>query len=155
MNQKALRHELAFADYAAMGPDRSISKIAKKYTVSLGAAVKWSIKGHWQDRVKEMDAKAAADASRKAGDTLLEMNDRHIWISKKGQAEYIKKLKEQRVDPSTADVVQLIKLERAIRGSPVPEGPEDLSGEGGDVETVILEQSKRIIASRTRRSRAS
>lgn len=154
MNQKALRHEIAFADFVAMGPERSLPKVAERYAVSEAAVKKWSIKNHWAERVAQIDKESAAKALAKAEETLLDMNVRHIQISKATQAAYVDKLKKKTVNPTPSDAVQMIKLERAIRGSPVPEDPDkNLQGaEIGDIDSLVIEETRRLTATRKRAS---
>lgn len=58
----------AFADYMALGPDRSLPKLAKAYktrigpvaTKQLSTLLKWSTDFGWQDRLKALHAEQAS-----------------------------------------------------------------------------------------------
>lgn len=119
----------AFEEYAAMGPSRSLRKLAEKLHQSSPEAsptietIKvWSREHNWQERVKPYDAERIEEKRRKQEAEIEAMNQRHALIGTSQQAKAIKQIEaliEAKSFGSMA-AVQLLKLatdlERLARG---------------------------------------
>ncbi len=73
----ALRHQQAFDYYYSLGHKRPISPVAKKFKVSNTAVRKWVNLFNWFERIKELDAKIAAEVDSNMVDAILEL----LWLS--------------------------------------------------------------------------
>lgn len=119
----------AYEEYAAMGPSRSLRKLAEKWDKSgtkAGQVFKqlgiWSSEHQWQERVKVYDAERIDERRRKHELEIEQMNSRHALIGTSQQARAIKQIEaliEAKAFGSVA-AVQLLKLatdlERVARG---------------------------------------
>lgn len=73
------RAKEAFADYLALGPDRSLAKLAKAYQSRIGSVPtkqistlrEWSADFAWQDRIKDMATEQAAKLAEAETDEKL------------------------------------------------------------------------------------
>lgn len=131
----------AYAEYAALGPTRSLGKLYEalrqsdgKAAVSLRTIEQWSSEHHWQSRVQAHDEKRAAEKERKRIADIEAMNERHAMIGTAHQMraiEQIKRLIEDKKFGSQA-AVQLLKLavdvERTARGEPTEVQAQQHSG---------------------------
>lgn len=120
----------AYEEYAAMGPSRSLRKLAEKLNqtnskpiATEATLMAWSSEHGWQERVKLYDAERIEEKRRKQEAEIEKMNERHALIGTSQQAraiEQIKNLIEAKAFGSMA-AVQLLKLatdlERVARGA--------------------------------------
>lgn len=129
----------AFAHYISLGPGRSYAKVAEFFHVDKKTVVKRAKAEQWQEKVAEIEAQALRNTQQKAGNTLEEMNERHLKVLR---AVLGRALEALRATPlrSAADAVRAIdmcvKHERAILGD-----PEDQSSQ--DVEQIIRREYDR------------
>lgn len=120
----------AYEEYAAMGPSRSLRKLAEKLHQSspesspvIETIKVWSKAHHWQDRVKLFDAERIEERRLEQEEAIRKMNERHAMIGTSQQARAIKQIEaliEAKSFGSMA-AVQLLKLatdlERVARGA--------------------------------------
>ena len=140
MNRKIPPEALSF--YLGLGPGRSYETVAKHLEVSKRAIVTRAKQEHWQDKVAEMERRAREKAEAKAGESLEEMNDRHLKTAQLLQRKALETL--QRVPISEAmDAVRALKFglehERLIRGEPSERTAVDIR------ETIRLEYQKWMV----------
>lgn len=117
----------AFEEYCALGPERSLAKLAVKVGRSTGYVrqlERWSSEGQWVERAKQFDRERAEEKRRKQDAEIERMNERHAMIGTTQQAKAIKQIEEliaAKKFGSQASV-QLLKLatdiERLARGAP-------------------------------------
>lgn len=117
------RAAAAYEEYAAMGPSRSLRKLADKSGTKLAQLGEWSSEHQWQERVKSYDAERIEEKRRKQEAAIDAMNERHAMIGTTQQARAIKQIEaliEAKSFGSMA-AVQLLKLatdlERVARGA--------------------------------------
>src|SRR5579884_3930561 len=80
----------AFLEYAAMGPERSLRKLADKMGTTLAQLGTWSREHRWQERAMQYDKERAEEKRRKQEAELEKMNERHAMIGTTQQAKAIK-----------------------------------------------------------------
>ena len=119
----------AYEEYAAMGPSRSLRKLAEKLSQTIPKpsptieTIKlWSSEHQWQERIKVYDAERIDERRRKHELEIEKMNERHAVIGTSQQVRAIKQIEaliEAKAFGSVA-AVQLLKLatdlERVARG---------------------------------------
>lgn len=117
------RAAAAYEEYAAMGPSRSLRKLADKTGTKLAQLGEWSATHKWQERVKAYDAERIEEKRLKQEAEIEKMNERHALIGTTQQAKAIKQIEaliEAKSFGSMA-AVQLLKLatdlERVARGA--------------------------------------
>ena len=59
-SEEAVMQSVYCRRYLAMGNDRSLAKVARKYSFSVSKVKKWSVAFNWQERVREYDGEEAA-----------------------------------------------------------------------------------------------
>ena len=134
----------AYNEYAALGPDRSLRKLADKLGQSggkpgakLSTLELWSSQHRWQERVKVYDAARAEERRRKHDADIERMNERHAAIGTTQQAQALKQLAhlaEIGKLGSQASVMLLklaIDVERTARGEPTTVERHEQTGAGG------------------------
>lgn len=75
----------AFHEYALMGPDRSLAKLAESWGKNksyVGQLQRWSSQFHWQDRVRQYDAQEAEKRRKKRQQELEKMDEEHALIGR-------------------------------------------------------------------------
>ena len=113
----------AFAEYCAMGRERSLRKLGDKRGTKLAQLGIWSSEHNWQERVAKYDIERIEEKHRKQEDELERMNERHAQIGVTQQAKAIKQIDAlitaQKFGSQAS--VQLLKLatdvERLARGA--------------------------------------
>jgi hypothetical protein len=114
------RHRLAFERYAAMGPGRSLTRLAVEMEVSESAVKQWSRELHWAERLEAR--------SREVAENLAKESVRNDMDERKGDEQMVrlslvtiaKALVEGRIKPTIGDLDRMIRLKREMR--------EDLRG---------------------------
>lgn len=140
------RAAAAYAEYAALGPSRSLAKLAallkerpdwQRSSLALARLEQWSAAFGWQARVRTYDAERAEERARAREAAIEAMNDRHAQIGTTQQAHAIRQIQaliEARAFGSQA-AVQLLKLatdlERTARGAPASVERHELTGKDG------------------------
>lgn len=130
------RAAAAYEEYAAMGPSRSLRKLADKSGTKLAQLGEWSTEHGWQERVKLYDAERIEERRQKQEAEIEKMNERHALIGTTQQAKAIKQIEaliEAKSFGSMA-AVQLLKLatdlERLARG--VATDRQEITGKDGE-----------------------
>jgi hypothetical protein len=108
------RHRLAFERYAAMGPSRSLTRLAKELGVSESAVKQWSRELGWTERVERHN--------REVADTLAKESVRNDADERKGDEQLVrlgmvqiaKALVEGRIKPTMSDLDRMIRLKRDL-----------------------------------------
>ncbi len=135
----------AFAEYAAIGPERSLVKLYEylrqtpgKPQVNYSTLEDWSRAHRWQQRVCEYDQAQRAIRAAKHQADIEKMNERHALIGTTQQRkalEQIEALIAAQKFGSQATVMLLklaTELERTARGAPSNVERHEMSGPGGD-----------------------
>lgn len=111
----------AYASYLELGPNRSLSAIAKVYGVSKRCVAKRATKESWRARIEQHEHATRTAAEEKASETLEKINEKHLRMLNLIAAKSIDFLKTMPIDSAAAAVKGLevaIRTERLIRGAP-------------------------------------
>lgn len=128
----------AFREYCALGPGRSLAKLAEKIGKSSGYTRQletWSSAFGWVARAGQYDAERDAEKLRKREEAIDAMNERHALIGTTQQARAIKQIEELITAKNLGSQasVQLLKLaldvERIARGAATERA--ELTGKDG------------------------
>ena len=128
------RHRLAFDLYVRLGADRSLealhetllddpSRIGLRQAPSRCTLETWSSNFHWQDRLLDLERKAAEQDQQGQLKALREMNERHAKEGLALQQKAVERLQTlPSVELSASDAVRAliegVRLERLARGAP-------------------------------------
>ncbi len=135
------RAKAAFADYLAMGPGRSLEKLAEQYqnvtepcpTRRLNTLKGWSTNFAWQDRIAAHGEKFREQQQDAADKARLE----NLTLVRAGKGEFAKALKSGKLKAdSVSDLERLIKLEMQLLGAPLADRTELTGKDGGPVQAV-------------------
>ncbi len=111
----------AFEFYVSLGPDRSYEKVAGHYDVSKRAVTNAAGRDNWVGRLAKIEAEARQATDKKLGESIEEMNERHLKVVKavlgKG-LETLKSLSLANAMDAVRAIDMALKQERVIRGEP-------------------------------------
>src|SRR5688572_10432419 len=113
--------EGAFDYYVGLGENRSYEAVAQQFGVSKRAITKLAARAEWPTRLERIEREAREKSAKRLVETLDEMNQRHLRITKAVQARALEALKSMSLDTAMDAVRALdisIKQERLIRGEP-------------------------------------
>ena len=139
----------AFEAYCAMGPERSLAKLAEnnqRYAKSIPLLKKWSAQHQWVERAKQFDHEQAEIARKlalkegerkrkKREEELEKMNERHAQLAINAQYEMLKRINFliEQDKFSAYSSVTLLKLatdlERVARGAATEIANMQVSGD--------------------------
>ena len=111
----------AFENYFALGADRSYQAVADRYEVSKTAVANLAVKENWRHLVHERDRQVRESATKKASETLEQMQARHLTMIKAIQRKALEALRTMPLTTAMDAVRALdtsIKQERLVRGEP-------------------------------------
>jgi len=145
------RHRVAFERYAAMGPGRSLTRLAKDLAVSESAVKQWSRELRWVER---LEARTRQVAEKLANESVRDEVD-----ERKGDEQMVrlslvqiaKALVEGRIKPTIMDLDRMIRLKRELAGDlgqtdvvfrvDWPEGPQQLD----ETAPVSVEEAREVL----------
>jgi hypothetical protein len=81
--QESAKAKAAFAEYCALGEDRSLAKLAQKWGKSrayVGQLERWSAAHSWQERVAQYDWARTEEKRRRHEREIEEMDSRHAKL---------------------------------------------------------------------------
>ncbi len=111
----------AFDFYVNLGPDRSYEKVAEEYGISKRGVTKAAHREDWAGRLARIEAQARQATDKKLGESIEEMNERHLRVVKavlgKG-LETLKSLPLANAMDAVRAIDMALKQERVIRGEP-------------------------------------
>ncbi|MBI4584560.1 MAG: hypothetical protein HY717_11130 [Planctomycetes bacterium] len=129
----------AFTFYMSLGPGRSYAQVAEKFGVTKRAVVKVATHERWQEQATELERKAREKTNQKVGESLEEMNERHLKILRVIQTKALETLKQYPLETALQAVRALegvVRQERVIKGEPA-------GGGQGSVEEIIRREYER------------
>lgn len=142
MSKTTYPAQAAYLQYLALGPERSLTKLAEVLNKPPGYVAvlkRWSVKYQWVKQAREYDAaqlqKLADEEAKKRQVAIQEMNARHIELGKKAQglaAQQIEDLINAECFGSIAAVNLLklaVEIERGARE--LPDKKLEISGKDG------------------------
>lgn len=125
------RAAAGFAEYAALGPNRSLRKLAEQWMVGQKSLIarqrqleRWSAVYHWQDRVRAYDLERAETKRIKREELQEEINERQMKLAEEQLTRVLKHITGliESGNLSGRDAVQYIKvltdLQRTAVGIP-------------------------------------
>jgi len=111
----------AFAQYMAMGPERSYEALATRLKVTKRTITRLATKERWQDRLSQIETQARVRLDDKLAESIEAVNARHIKTLRVVQAKALQALQSYSLD-SAMDAVRAldiaIRQERVILGEP-------------------------------------
>lgn len=118
---KPLDEEKAFAEYVAMGDNRSYRAVAKKFGVQKRRIVNVARSKEWLARLTKIEADARVIADKKLTESRAEVHERHLRMIRAMASRGLKGLQANEFDnarDSARAVEAAIKLERTVLGEP-------------------------------------
>ena len=145
--QETQRAKTAYAEYLAMGPGRSLEKLAAGYrkqtkpappTRLLSTLKKWSRCHSWQARVAAFEQKQNEALVARSMDDIEKARQESLRLVQAGKMLVAKSMKEGtfRADSHQA-LTELVKLEMALMGAPLAEKLEHSGPGGGPLEVAV------------------
>ena len=148
--EETLKAKQAFEDYYALGPGRSLSKLAEAYrsrtepdppTRELTTLKEWSSEHGWQARLDqriEEESQALRKAMRERNLKALESGELIIDTSLARALKALQADPDATVVESAKDLETVLKLRGQIAGEPLPERQEHTGAGGGPIEHAVL-----------------
>jgi hypothetical protein len=118
----------AFAQFAALGPQRSYAALARALGVTKRSVSRLATKERWQERLAKIEDEARVKLDEKLGETLQAINARHVKIARAVQAKALQALQSLPLTSSIDAIRALdmaIKHERLAVAEPASRGTED------------------------------
>jgi len=131
----------AYADYEAMGKNRSLAKLAHKWgkrATYIGQLERWSSTFHWGERIAQYEKAQEVERQRKRAEAIDAMDDEHSDYARDLLLKAVEVLKKrlEKNDIGSFALVQLFEkaatLERLARGA-TTERIEQTSMIGGQI----------------------
>lgn len=121
------KHAAAWELYYALGADRSLSEVARRFNTSPTAVHQWSVAFDWQKRLVEREKIVSQLVAQKAVEDEAQLRADALKICRASIIRYAQSLQPTRdaagniIAPATADIraadfVNLVKLDRFLRG---------------------------------------
>lgn len=142
IQKETIKHKEAFEYYFALGRDRNLIKVSRKFKVSIVSVNKWSKSFHWQKRIAKRDKELGDALAVHTNRSLLEEKKWYLDLIRKQLEQYEENLKNEKVhlkEPS--DFSRLVKLAQLLVGEPTEKTVVELSTEE---RTAILENLNAI-----------
>ncbi len=112
------RHASALLFYIALGKERNLREVARRFGVSEQAVFGWSSAFKWQKRLAERENLVKDKLAEKDVEDEAEMRHRQLTICKAIQGAFVERLKGKTVAIAAKDFVEAAKLERLVAGKP-------------------------------------
>lgn len=158
----------AYAEYAAMGPTRSLAKLFEQLRQTnpksppIETLKAWSAAHGWQERVKDHDAAIIADKEAQRLAAIERMNERHALLGTSQQKRALEQLEALADLNKLGDraLVALLKLavdvERTARGAPTSvERHEQTGADGGPIQHELTNTYANVLDAKLDRIAAS
>lgn len=97
--QETLRHKEAFEYYLGLGVARSITQVARQFSVSRAAVSKWSRAFGWQERLKVREAKIGAKVEESTDNTIAEFKADLLTAWRAAQDRWVEKFNANQINP--------------------------------------------------------
>jgi hypothetical protein len=146
------KHERAFEEYFALGPKRSLTKIAARLGVSHSAVKKWSREFDWLARAADRDKDVVRVAANKAIQVGVESSVRNRQVVQLALVQVARQIAEGKVRATISDLDRLIRLEAFLEGradSRQEVIARDLAGKTTGELKILLREELRVLADLT------
>jgi len=115
--KETLRHREAFEYYYSLGDKKSITEVARKFTLSRASISKWSKAFNWQDRIVQRDIENGKELSKKVNDNIVNSKADYRALIRQTVDLYKKRLDEGKIIISRPqDLETLAKLDLTLMG---------------------------------------
>ena len=115
--KETLRHKEAFEYYYSLGDKKSITEVARKFTLSRASISKWSKAFNWQDRIVQRDIENGKELSKKVNDNIVNSKADYRALIRQTVDLYKKRLDEGKIIISRPqDLETLAKLDLTLMG---------------------------------------
>jgi len=111
----------AFDHYVELGPERSYEAVAEKFGVSRATVLRHAEKHRWQERLREAEKDARAEAHKRAVETLQAVKDRQLQearILERRALEALKTLPPEKAAKAAAMLQIAWRHELLLLGEP-------------------------------------
>jgi len=98
---ETLRHKEAFEYYLGMGGKRSITQVARQFTVSRASVSTWSREFQWKQQVAKREAKIGARVEASTDNTLASIKEKLLkcWLA--AAERWVEKFNENQITPES------------------------------------------------------
>ncbi|MBZ0270087.1 hypothetical protein K8I85_18195 [bacterium] len=110
------KRERAFEAYFALGPKRSLAKVARQLDVPDSTIKRWSRVNDWQTRVADRDHDIARVAAGKSVQAGVDASVRNRQIVQMALVQAARQIAEGKVRCTVSDLDRLIRLEAFLDG---------------------------------------
>ena len=143
------KHERAFEMFFALGPKRSLTKVATKLGVSHSAVKKWSRQFDWLTRAADRDKDVVRVAANKSIEVGVESSVRNRQIVQMALVQIARQIAEGKVKATISDLDRLIRLEHFLEGRADSRQEiiaRDLAGKSTGELRVLLHREMAVLA---------
>jgi len=134
--KETLRHREAFEYYYILGEKRSITEVARKFTLSRASISKWSRAFNWQLRIVQRDIENSKALTKKINKDVVNSKADYRASIKKVVKKFEDKLDKDKIQICrTSDLAEMANLDLKMMGEATDELeitvklPEELKGE--------------------------
>lgn len=126
---ESARHCLALDYYHALGDERSLREVAKRFNTSETSVRNWSTAFKWAKRIEEREHAVAQLLKEKGIEDAAESRDLQIKICRSVQASFALALTRKEVGVTVQDFVKAAQHELLLRGKATERSEVVLQGE--------------------------
>ena len=108
------KHVEAFERYHAMGPSRSLARLAVESEVSESALKTWSREFRWAERLEERSRQVAETLAKETASNEVDERKQDQQMVRLGLVQVAKALYEGRIRPTMSDLDRLLRLKREL-----------------------------------------
>jgi len=133
----------AFAQFVAMGPQRSYAALARQLGVTKRSVSRLAVRDQWQERLDKIESDARIQLDAKLAESIQAVNSRHVKTARLIMAKGIEALRSMPLQSAMAAVKAIeiaIKVERLVLVEPETSGAKkDAAGRQSAAREAALE----------------
>jgi len=115
-HKETARHSSAWEYWFALGADRSISEVAKRFQCSIHAVNNWRLAFSWDRRLADRERIVAGLVAEKSNEDEAESRSNYLKLCRATMIRYAEALKANAVTITPADFARVAQLEQLLRG---------------------------------------
>jgi len=120
--KETLRHKEAFEYYYSLGEKKSITEVARKFTLSRASVGKWSKAFNWQDRIIQRDIENGKRLEKKTDKNVVNSKADYRALIRQTVELYKEKLKDKKIIITRpSDLSEMAKLDLLMMGEATDE----------------------------------
>lgn len=120
--KETLRHKEAFEYYYSLGEKKSITEVARKFTLSRASVGKWSKAFNWQDRIIQRDIENGKRLEKKTDKNVVNSKADYRALIRQTVELYKEKLKDKKIIIARpSDLSEMAKLDLLMMGEATDE----------------------------------